>query len=362
MFYLWMKILLILIIIAIGLLVVKKNKGTAEAATASTASFVMLFAIAALYLFLVVVLQQADLLFWLVAAAIVFPFLTYVVVFASVKNAYHTAAARTTRSAASKTVRPVVTAPVARKAAKTSHRTPKKALADKPESRPSASSQSPAMPISAASVHAVEPNFQPFELDEYEFAEQTEAAEEPMPMEEEPISESQPEPLQAQQSAAPTPEAILASPIPKPLRPLFAEAAEQPATALVHMKPQQPKQVQPSSTTIETAEISTSFVEDRKQKPAFDPFADCCSKAQTLRAKGLYATAGALYERAAAMKADGADSYKALFDALSCYTKAGRTAEACAVAQHLSAHVEDLQPAETAKLSALLSYLQRRLK
>jgi Ca2+/Na+ antiporter len=412
-FYLWMKILLILLIIAIGLLVVKKNKGTTEAATASTASFVMLFAIAALYLFLVVALQQTDLLFWLVAAAIVFPFLTYAIVFASVKQSQRAAAARTMHKPAMKPVRPVAVGPAARKTAKAPHDKSATAVAAKIKTASPVPQPLTASSESTEPEHVIWSGTQVREAEIRTAGTQSDGVEAPMAAEaSKPVAAARPiehrsaepstveniempasrKPMRAYQPVLsgrpayngqtlpkkhPAPQspsvsesektegavgamypASATSGTPKPLQPLFTEPAIRPSA-----QPQSEQEADGhASVAAGLAAKHTASPETREQQPASDPFAICCAKAQLLRAKGLCSAAGVLYERAADMEADEPDSYDALFNALSCYVKAGKTAEACLVADRLSAHVEHLQPDETAKLSAMLSYLQRHLK
>lgn len=82
-------------------------------------------------------------------------------------------------------------------------------------------------------------------------------------------------------------------------------------------------------------------------------FEDCLGKARSLKAKGAYAVAARLFKESVSRTSDAAEKRTAQFEELACYVKADQSDRACALAEELRAHGQQLSVSERIKLDAV---------
>lgn len=86
------------------------------------------------------------------------------------------------------------------------------------------------------------------------------------------------------------------------------------------------------------------------REPSFE---DCREKARSLKAKGAYAVAARLFKESVGRTSDAAEKRAAQFEELACYVKADQPDRACALAEELRAHGQQLSVSERIKLDAV---------
>ncbi|MCL2826087.1 MAG: hypothetical protein FWD72_01635 [Eggerthellaceae bacterium] len=169
--------------------------------------------------------------------------------------------------------------------------------------------------------------------------------------------------MESAQQLEPQPAPILGSqpvPIPEPAPAPALVLIPQPAPAPVPAPAPEPAPI-PKPTPAPKPEPKPEPQPEPKPEPHSpreqSMYMQCQAKADALKDKGMFAIAARLYMESASLADDDKLSYKALFDAMACYVKAGKVDEARVCADTLNSEIEKLSPVEAMKLDAVLRML-----